>query len=241
MPISFDRDKVGKRSLFLSKKFTDYLLSVIEALCNATFSPVGSGRLDVTENSAIYTINPGSSASSVCNLFCYDASSGGMAQVAITWGSIQGQQPTGMPAGGPMKIPVSGTFYIFAHATFDMSQPDLPATSVGLSLGAESQANTSSTAYQILGSGTVTYDAHGNASTNVSGQCGNVSFNPCSLVGSGGSNSGAGNGLGTGQDNGEDGDTTDGLGDNGGLSDSGGLGDSGGLSDSGGLGGGGGD
>lgn len=248
--IQFERDKVGQRSNFFSKAFTDKLLDFLEALANATFSPVGIGKTHATQKNVIYEINAGSGGGGAapCQFAPFDASDEFGPKVGLAWGTIMGRQPAGFSAGGdpPFTIPVGGIGYVYAYATFDTST--LLVIDAGIIVDTNPLIeNTETTAYALICS--FSLGGVDSATVQIAGStCGPFNFDPCTLSiptgggsgGSGGSGGGdgtggTGGGDGTGGTGGGDG-TGDGGGDTGGGVGGGVGGDSGGgLGDSGGL------
>lgn len=213
--MKFDRDVKGSLPLFVQKWFTDYFLTIVEALLNATSSPAGALVPVVSDNNVIYKIKTGGSGSAACQLGAYDATvPNGSPTLGVTWGTIQSRQPSGFSAGGvpAFTLPVSGTGFIYATCTFDLTTFQPTAAQVQTS-GNGFQANTSTTLYQMIGSYSVAVDGK---SVSVARSCGNVSFDPCNLV----PNTGTPPNPATAPKG-----TGGGLGDSGGLGDTGGLGD----------------
>lgn len=116
-----------------------------------------------------------------CPLEVEDAStdSDGL-QVSVSWGLIQGRQPEGFSAGGDpeFKSPVSGTGYVYASCTFDLTTLQPTAAEIFISDN-PFLPNTTTTTYRLLGSFTPDTDG---TKLIVTSSCGDVDFSVCDLI-----------------------------------------------------------
>ena len=100
--------------------------------------------------------------------------------VGVTYGTVCGGQPAGFAAGGapPFALAVSGSGFVYASAVYDFTNLIWTAPTVSVD-GDPNLANTSTTAYALIGS----YATDGSGGlTVVSALAGNADFDPCALA-----------------------------------------------------------
>lgn len=118
------------------------------------------------------------SSAQQCELGLFNATAANVLKIGVRWGKINGRQPASMAADGTFVTAVSGTGYVYAFCTFNMTTLQPSAADFLISTN-PALPNTTNTGYAMLGRFSETTDGK---SLSILTSCGSVTIDPCSLV-----------------------------------------------------------